>query len=370
MKVAVISFRAYQHGGVERYAYELVNSLADRAEVHLFTHECAKGIRAEVHRIPAVGKKDLFSVNSFMAFLKKAVNAEAFDAVHTMGPLYPAPDVVTAHICQRRLLKDTNELFGDFSLLRKSYWAMRSKIASDFQRKSFKHARVVIAVSSMLAEELRREYAINNVRVVYPGISEDFYDAYEPGKRNPIRDGIGIDEQDFVVLFVGGQWERKGLRFLIQAMKHLGEGIKLMIVGSGDEEKYRVLARDLGVEKKVIFQGFRKDIVRFYLAADVLVLPSLYEPFGYPVIEAMAMGLPVIASGNVGAAELIAEGETGFVVREVRDAHSLASTIDEVRSKGMGSFGKPNREKARQLLWKNQIEPIEALYREVPSRNQ
>jgi UDP-glucose:(heptosyl)LPS alpha-1,3-glucosyltransferase len=365
MKVAIISFRTFKHGGVERYAFELVNSLADRAEVHLFTHECADGLRAEVHKIPAVGKKDLFSVNSFMVFLKKRIKQESFDIVHTMGPLYLTPDVVTAHICQKRLLRDTKSLFGDFSLIKKSYWAFRSRIASSFQKKSFTNAKCVIAVSSILANELQEEYDIHDVRVLYPGISREFFDVYDPVKKKTSRDAIGVDRNKFVILFVGGQWERKGLGFLIEAMKHLQEGTLLMIVGNGDEEKFRALARAHGVEAKIVFQGFRKDIVSCYLAADVLVLPSLYEPFGYPVLEAMAMGLPVIASRDVGAAEIITEAETGFVIEDAQDTIALASRIDHVIEKGSYAFYEAARSEAEKYLWRYKIEEIINIYKGV-----
>jgi UDP-glucose:(heptosyl)LPS alpha-1,3-glucosyltransferase len=368
MKVAIVSFRTFRHGGVERYAYELVNSLADKAEVHLFTHEASDGLHAKVHVIPAVGKKDLFSVNSFMAFLKNKIEQESFDLVHTMGPLYLTPDIVTAHICQKRLLTDSKKLFGDFSILRKSYWSFRSRIASGFQKRSFNNAKIVIAVSSMLAGELREEYGIHDMRVIFPGISKEFYDSYDREKKKAIREGMKIDKSNFVILFVGGQWERKGLKFLVEAMKHLEQGALLIVVGNGDEEKYRNLAREHGVEDAILFQGFKKDIAEYYLAADVLVLPSLYEPFGYPVLEAMAMGLPAIASRQVGASEIIVEGETGFIIEDVCDIDGLSARIADVRSKDSAAFAKASREKARQLLWKHQIPKILALYDEAYSR--
>jgi UDP-glucose:(heptosyl)LPS alpha-1,3-glucosyltransferase len=300
-----------------------------------------------------------------MTFLKSSVESQSFDIIHTMGPLYLAPDITTAHICQKRLLRDMKTLFGDLSLLRKSYWAIRSRIASDFQRKSFKNAKAVIAVSSMLADELRKEYGIQETRVIYPGISQEFFDAFNPGKKQVIRDEMGIGKHHFVILFVGGQWERKGLKFLLESMKHLDDETVLLIAGGGDEGKYKKVARNHGIEEKVTFLGFRKEIVDCYLTADVVVLPSLYEPFGYPVLEGMAMGLPVIASRNVGAAEIITEGESGFVVETVHEAHSLSSAIEMVRERGADAFVEASRKKACEFLWKNQIQAIMALYEEV-----
>ena len=168
-----------------------------------------------------------------------------------------------------------------------------------------------------------------------------------------------------MILFVGSQWERKGLKFLIKAMKHLDEGALLIVVGNGDEEKFRALACKYGVEENILFQGFQKDIVKYYLAADVLVLPSLYEPFGYPVLEAMAMGLPVIASRNVGAAEIIVEGETGFIVDDPKDTKALASKIDLIIEKGPRTFREAARKAARTQLWQSKIAEIICIYKSI-----
>lgn len=365
MKIAIISFRTFEHGGVERYAFELVNALSERAEVHLFTHEASESVRANVHAVPSVGKKDLFSVNSFMAFLKTTIERQEFDIIHSMGPLYLKPDVVTAHICQKRLLTDSKSLFGDFSLLRKSYWAFRSRIAAGFQKKSFENAGMVIAVSSMLGNEIKTEYGIDGVRVMYPGIGREFFDGYAPQRKEHIRQDMKMPQGAFIVLFVGSQWERKGLKHLIEAMKFLDGEVMLIVVGNGNEEKYRSFARKCNVEQRVLFKGFTKKILDYYLAADVLVLPSLYEPFGYPVLEAMAMGLPVIASKQVGAAEMVEEGETGFIIDEIKNTAAISEAIQKIRPKGAAAFAEAARAKAQQFLWDNQVQEILSLYEKL-----
>jgi len=137
--------------------------------------------------------------------------------------------------------------------------------------------------------------------------------------------------QRYLLLYVGRlSWE-KGVDVLIEAMRRISamrSDIGLLIAGDGPER--RTLEKRARALPQVHFLGFQ-DWTRlpgFYAAADLFVLPSRREPWGMVVNEAMASGLPVMATGRVGAAQdLISEGESGFVVPE-DDAEALASAID------------------------------------------
>jgi UDP-glucose:(heptosyl)LPS alpha-1,3-glucosyltransferase len=365
MRVAIVSFRVHTHGGVERYAYELVRHLAQKVEVHIFAHEVSDGIDGVVHTIPSIGSRDLFSVNSYMVFLKENLHPGDFDIIHSMGPLYLHPDVVTAHICQKRLLKDSPLFFSSYSLLRKSYWNIRSTIASSFQKRSFLNAKRVIAVSSMLEGELKKEYGLKNTVVLYPGIESTFFEPIRETVLNDTRREWGIGSDTKTVLFVGSQWERKGLQFLIRALSKMEENYVLLVIGRGDLRRYRNIAEEHGVQKRIIFAGFKKDIHAFYSISDVLVLPSLYEPFGYPVLEAMACGLPVVTSAHVGAAELVEEGKNGSVVRNVRNAKDLSHRIELWCEKISPSIKERNISKVHSFLWEKKVEGILSLYAEI-----
>jgi len=363
MRVAIISFRTFEYGGVERYAYQLVNHLSKKAEVHLFTNKFIGKTDAKVHLIPAIGKKDIFTVNSFMYFLHRRLRKKSFDIVHSMGPLYLYPDVVTAHMCQKKLLSEAENLFKDFSVTKRSYWKIRTLVAANFQRFSFNNAKKVITVSSLLAKELKISYSLKEPVVIYPGI--DFSQGADKTFKKRKREELGINENAIVILFVGGQWTRKGLKYAIGALSFLSKNVLLLVVGSGDTRKYLSFAKQWGVKARVLFLGFKKDVTDYYAVSDILVLPSLYEAFGYPVLEAMAMGLPVVVSSFVGAAEIVEEGKTGYIVREIENPQALSRAINHIIIMGPKSFEKKVREKARQFLWENNISRIMSLYGEV-----
>jgi glycosyltransferase involved in cell wall biosynthesis len=134
-----------------------------------------------------------------------------------------------------------------------------------------------------------------------------------------VRAELGVRGVTFV--YVGRLWAGKGLSYLLDAFdglqaRDVGE-VSLLFVGDGrDEDELRARARAQGL-RNVVFSGFQGDDVlpRLYAASDVFVFPTLGDPFGMVVLEAMACGLPVIATTAAGEiAERVAEGVNGFLV--------------------------------------------------------
>jgi glycosyltransferase involved in cell wall biosynthesis len=186
--------------------------------------------------------------------------------------------------------------------------------------------------------------------------------------REQIRDENGW-RQRYLLLYVGRLAVEKGVDVLIEAVRGISKvrpDIGLLIVGEGPERKW--LEKQAKNLSQVFFLGFHdwNLLPRFYAAADLLVLPSKHEQWGLVVNEAMASGLPVIATRKVGAAQdLIIEGQSGYVVPE-NDAEAMASAIDracqsEERLRTMG-------EGAQQLIasW-NYDATVRGFYRALAS---
>jgi glycosyltransferase involved in cell wall biosynthesis len=137
--------------------------------------------------------------------------------------------------------------------------------------------------------------------------------------------------QRYLLLYVGRLAGEKGVDVLIEAVRRISKvrpDIGLLIVGEGPERKS--LEKRAQNFPQVFFLGFHdwNHLPRFYAVADLFVLPSRREPWGLVVNEAMASGLPVLATRKVGAAQdLIIEGESGYLVPE-NDAEAMASAID------------------------------------------
>jgi UDP-glucose:(heptosyl)LPS alpha-1,3-glucosyltransferase len=103
--------------------------------------------------------------------------------------------------------------------------------------------------------------------------------------------------------------------------------LRLLVVGSDDSVFFRPVILELRMQDRLRFEAPPSDVLFSYAAADLYVSPSLEDPFGLPILEAMACGLPVIASSHAGASDMIHDGETGFILRDPQDQLELARLI-------------------------------------------
>lgn len=138
------------------------------------------------------------------------------------------------------------------------------------------------------------------------------------------------------ILYVGGLIERKGVQYLIKAFAKLArenEDLYLWVVGDGSEKNSLMdLARKLRIERKVNFFGWvsHSEIAPYFLAADMLVLPSWNEPWGLVINEAMSVGKPIITTYGVGSClDLVKNGINGFIVSP-RNSEALYGSIKKI----------------------------------------
>jgi UDP-glucose:(heptosyl)LPS alpha-1,3-glucosyltransferase len=171
-------------------------------------------------------------------------------------------------------------------------------------------------VSDGVAEEVRAHFPelADHVITIHNGIDTD---AYAPGSRREeavsMRERLEISQERLVAVFVGSEWERKGLRPILEALA-LAPEWSLVVVGRGDERRYRELADSLGVAGAVSWLGVTEDVGLIYALADAFVLPTSYETFSLVTFEAAASGLPILATAVNGVSELVCDGENGFLI--------------------------------------------------------
>jgi len=181
-------------------------------------------------------------------------------------------------------------------------------------------ARRVIANSQMVKDEIVKHYGTpaEHVTVIHNGVPVH---ATEPGSREKTRAELGIAPGEYVALFAGTGWDRKGLRHAIAAVNMLKNPVTLLVAGRGE-------SRGLGASNRVRFLGaLPGHRLRATLAAsDVFLLPTLYDPFSNACIEAMAAGLPVITTTANGFAEIIESGVEGEAVAP-GDTHALLRAL-------------------------------------------
>ena len=168
----------------------------------------------------------------------------------------------------------------------------------------------------MVAAQVERHYPRLPVFVTPNGVDAGRF-AVDDEVRRARRSSEGVGDDEVIALFVGSRWEHKGLDLAIEGLRHAqgagAAGLRLWVAGRGNPRPHLDLARRLGVEHRVRFLGFRRDTESFYQAADLLVLPSVYEASPLVVYEAAGTGLPVVAT-RVSGADLLANERTGLVV--------------------------------------------------------
>ncbi|THJ24586.1 MAG: glycosyltransferase family 4 protein [Nitrospira sp. CG24E] len=172
--------------------------------------------------------------------------------------------------------------------------------------------------------------AEKRIRTVYNGV--DLSAVPSQPVRHKVRKELKII-QGPVLVTIARLTEQKGHRYLLQALPSLLETwpqLCCLFVGEGElRDQLHRLAVELAVERSCRFIGVREDIADILAAADVVVLPSLSEGFPFVLLEALAMGCPVVASKVNGVPELIEDHKTGLLV-PARDSQALASAIREV----------------------------------------
>jgi UDP-glucose:(heptosyl)LPS alpha-1,3-glucosyltransferase len=179
----------------------------------------------------------------------------------------------------------------------------------------------VIAASQMVKDEIvdLYRYPADKIDIVRNGVPLEKF-RFDPELREKTREDLKLKPDQTALLFAGSGWERKGLLFAIEAAALCGDRrIQLLVAGRGNQRLYR--------SKRVKFLGEVKDLVRVYAAADIFILPTIYDPFSNACLEALACGLPVITTRSNGFSEIIENGVHGSVVDRAGDLLALRDAI-------------------------------------------
>ena len=193
----------------------------------------------------------------------------------------------------------------------------------------------VIANSEMVKKEIIDlcRYPADKIDIVRNGVPLDQF-RFDPTLREKSRTDLKLKPDEIALLFAGSGWERKGLRFAIEAIELCRDRkLRLLVAGRGNERDYK--PKRFFTEEPVRFLGEVPDLRPIYVAADIFILPSIYDPFSNACLEALACGLPVITTRDNGFSEVIENGVHGSIVDLANNASVLRDAIrfwsDETR---------------------------------------
>jgi|GEM_PF-1061616 glycosyltransferase involved in cell wall biosynthesis len=199
-----------------------------------------------------------------------------------------------------------------------SIW-IESPVRRAFQRVNNQFSQLFIANSNAARTMLLNKYNVRHarVRVLYNGIKFSAV-AGPNGEGRVLRESLGIPEGHRVIGFVGRLDTQKGLNFLLRAFQDVHRvtpDVHLCVVGDGALRKAaESLCLELGIDASVTFAGFRTDVDALMSIFDIVVVPSIYEPFGNVIVEAAAQAKPIIASNVDGIPEILTDGQSGLLI--------------------------------------------------------
>ncbi len=342
MKIALVILNAEpQRGGAERYTQDLAGALVARGhDVYLLASRFARSVEParQVHLEGAAGSR-IARYRAFTTSVARHLQNRPYDIVHAMLPvpgcdLYHPHAGIEAENLENGHLRHGGHVHQVISKLSNQLNRKR-RLYARMERKMLQQGSAVLCLSNAMRQIAQHHYELANGQshVLANGVDLDRYNPAGRGKsRIQIRRQHNIGATDVVALLMSNNFRLKGLRQAIQVLHQLAAAgrasAKLMVVGREPVDQYQNLAQRLGVADRVIFAGSTNDAPAMYAAADLFVLPTAYDSCSLVVLEAMAMGLPVITTRQNGAAEAMHDGVHGFVIDTQADLQGLHEAWD------------------------------------------
>jgi len=367
-KIAVVVPKYGLVGGGEHFVFELTERLANIPgyEIHVFSNKWrSESDHITFHKIPIITFPKWLTSISFAYLANRKIAKMEFDLIHSHDRIFKS-NIVTLHsIPHRTWVRDIRQK-KRFSLFdHGTSWTEKKMYACS-------GCQMFLPVSNLVKIKVLETFQIDerNIKVIHPGVDVVRFQSANPNNRQEIRDAFGLSESDLLILFVGMNFEVKGLDSLLSAIALLkseynNDKVKVLVVGKGNNKKYKALAHKLGIGEQLIFSGVRNDIERIYQAGDILVMLSKFDTFGMVVTEAMAASLPVIISDKVGAKDLVIQKENGFVVNR-EDIEMISSKINLMLNKEKRlEMGKKAYNTALNQTWETMAQKVLNVYEEL-----
>jgi glycosyltransferase involved in cell wall biosynthesis len=398
LRLAVVSPFVDRRHGTERVLAEQLERLAFHygCEIHLYaqhvadlevSHPQARQTRdcgvIVWHRVPSFPGPHIFQFLAWLLFNQllrrwhRLFRGPLSDLVLSPGINCFDADVILVHaVFQRfRELWREEESSASLGFFRNLHRRMYYWLITYLERLLYAGPRVALAtVSHRTAGQLSSYFHRHDVLVIPNGVDTAIFSpANRLARRSEARAHWGFSNDDFVLLLIGNAWHAKGLVTILEALAALPEmPLHLMIVGSDAADPFRQIAQRLGVLDRCHWETPDPDVLRFYATADLYVGPSREDPFGLPVLEAMACGLPAITSANAGVSELIRNGVDGFILQDPRDSQELVELIRRLYASAelRNQIGESAAETARQWTWDRNAAAVFELLQEYCKRKQ
>jgi UDP-glucose:(heptosyl)LPS alpha-1,3-glucosyltransferase len=329
--LAFCLFRYFPHGGLQRDMLAIATECHRRGHAVTVYTQSWQGPQPawlDVRLLSTVALTNHGQCRSYARRLKRSLSGETVDLVVGFNKM-PGLDVYyAADGCyQARALEQHGRLYR---------LNPRYRLYQDFEEAVFGAGSMtdILMLSKTQGALYVRYYGTPAGRIHFlpPNVSRDRLAGPDsPEVRRAARREFGLTPDDRLLLQLGSAFRTKGLDRSIRALASLPHEslarTQLFVVGADRKGRYVRLARRLGVAHRVVFLGPRDDVPRILLAADLLLHPAYHENTGTVLLEALAAGLPVVASSICGYAHYVEEAHAGWVIPEPFDQGLFERTV-------------------------------------------
>lgn len=335
MRIALVHKRYDRLGGAEGDCYDLSHRLAARGhDVRLVVGECRVPAppAVRVHRVPVVRAGQLAKLLSFAAFAPRVWRRLDADVVIGFGRTVGHDLFRASGGCHRQYLAHRAAEEGKLAAVRHAASPYQQALLA-LERRQYAPGgyRKILTVSERTRAEILATYPrvpSGDVAVVRYGVDVT---RFHPERRDregaAVRRELGIPLEQPVVLCVGTGFRRKGVDRLLAVWEREPPAGAALVVAGNDQHLAAYRRRGGATGGRVVFTGPRADVERLYAAADLFTLPSMFDAFGMVVLEALAAGLPVVASRGIGAAEVLTGPLADLVLDDPTDVDALARLL-------------------------------------------
>jgi UDP-glucose:(heptosyl)LPS alpha-1,3-glucosyltransferase len=352
LKIALVILHADPaRGGAERYTFDLAQALAGAGhEVALVASTFGpKPVGVNCVDVGERGLTRLMKYRNFLTAVDFHVDGHlsGYDVIHAMLPVrrcdvyHPhaglaVEAVESGHLKHASLLKRSlANAANQLNRKRNAFAWVERELLKERRVDAFSGVQsspVVLCLSDYVKQTVRRHYPTlpeDRLATLFNAVDLKKYDpAAHPNARFTIRQKYNINDDQVVALMIAQDFERKGLKETIAALAQVAAPKPtLLVVGKPDPARYRQQAKDAGLSNHVIFAGPTTDPQSFYAASDFFILPTRHDPCSLVVLEALAMGLPVISTKQNGACEIMTQSQHGFILENADDHNALVRAI-------------------------------------------
>ncbi|MDB5299345.1 MAG: hypothetical protein JWO87_1008 [Phycisphaerales bacterium] len=368
-------------GGAERYTVDLAAALRGRGhDAAVVASGFPPGeLPAGAVRLDTGGGTRLGRYLSFLDQLDRHLIEARYDIVHAMLPVrscdvYHPHAGIAAEAIRNGHLKYEGPTMRLIAQVSNRMNRRRQRFAA-IERSLLggENPPVVLCLSEYVKRGVAAHYALAPSRLATLFNATDlhrFDPELRPDAGRDVRRRFNIADGKVVALMIAQDFHRKGLAEAIAAVGHVkDERLVLLAVGKQDAAPYRRMAQREGVAGRVIFAGATDDPYAFYKAADFFVLPTRHDPCSLVVLEALAMGVPVVSTVFNGACEIMTDGRHGFVLPDPTDVAALADAMrklldGEVR----GVMSAQCLALRPRLAYEHHVEELLRVYSRVPGK--